>query len=290
DRLVACVLEIITQQKIQQPTTYDLTHDIDFLHRYPDRHAFIRALGGALYRREGLSTIRHHWKNYYALRLGKGKDPYDCFNWLLSEGKNWRRKTLYVMTGGETSYDNHYSIKDPTLLRALDIARERGYELGLHPSYNAAFKSSLFRYELKKMQLLAGKPIHRSRQHWLRFDWHITPSLFARHGIREDASMGYRQRLGFRCGTGFPYQMYDFANEQAFPWQEWPLVCMESAAIHQARALGVDPIDLFQAFFRANRYNTHISINFHNSNFDPALAAGRQLADFYRSFILPLGK
>lgn len=290
DLLIALLLRVITGKLVKKTTTYDLTHDIDFLYRYPDLYAVIRATGGALYRGEKLSTIRHHWQTYYAVRLGKAKDPYDCFDWLLSSDTGWTEKHLYVMTGGETPFDNHYAVKDPLLLNTLNLARQRGYHLGLHPSYNAGFKEALFQSELTRLREVTGVDIRRSRQHWLRFNWQITPALLGRQGIREDASMGYRKRLGFRCGTGFPYRMYDFANERAFTWREHPLACMDSAAIHQARESGSDLIDLLKVFFTENAVNTHISINFHNSNFDPVLATGRQLADFYRSFVLRLGK
>lgn len=290
DRLTACLLELVTERKPQLPTRYDLSHDIDLLYRYPDGYALVRALGGALYRREGLTTMYRHVQRYMAMQVGKALDPYNCFEWLFSTDSGWTQKRLYLMTGGETTYDNHYAIKDPFLDRIVRLARSRGYELGLHPSYNAGMQSVLFQSELNRLRQFAGEAIHKSRQHWLRFDWQITPAILTKHHIHEDASMGYGKRLGFRCGTGFPYQMYDFSKERAYGWRESPLACMESAAIHEAGSTGKDIVVLLKDFFQANAWNTHLSINFHNSNFDPALAVGRQLTDFYIDFLLPLGK
>ena len=124
---------------------------------------------------------------------------------------------------------------------------------------------------------------------WLRFNWQITPKVLGKMGIAEEASIGYQHHLGFRCGTGFPYAMYDFRSEKAFNWLERPLILMESAAIHEAKKTGT-PIDsLLQQFLDENLINTHISINFHNSNFDPELTSGRQLKLFYQNLILNLG-
>ena len=43
-----------------------------------------------------------------------------------------------------------------------------------------------------------------------------------------------------------------------------------------------------QQFIEKNRYNTHISFNFHNSNFDELTDLGKELKDIYWE-ILKLG-
>ncbi|PHN01463.1 DUF7033 domain-containing protein [Flavilitoribacter nigricans] len=288
DCLLACFWSAIQGQPVHLPTTYSLSHDIDFLYRYPTTVKLLRALAGAFVRGEGVSGLRYHWQRYRAIRRNQQPDPYDCFDWLLAPGTGWDKKTLYLMAGGETPYDNHYRIDDPRIRSLIGLARNRDYQLGLHPSYNAAFKPALFREEQAKLEQVYGKSVHNNRQHWLRWDWPTTPYIYGLQHIREDASMGYRHHLGFRAGTGFPYRLYDYQSQKAFDWRERPLALMDSAALHEADHTGIDPVALLNDFLQQNTGNSHISINFHNSNFDPALPHGQALADFYRRTILHL--
>lgn len=289
DQLVAGFLGAVTRRSVTVPTTYDLSHDIDFLFRYPTPLAFLRAVGGSVYRRSGFSAVNRHWESYRSIVQKQGKDPYDCFDWLLSRDSAWTQKTVYLMAGGETSYDNHYQLEHPKIRSLIEAAEGLGYDIGLHPSYNAGLKPTLFQKEKEGLERVRSRAIIRSRQHWLRFNWQETPDILSLAEIEEDASMGYRHRLGFRCGTGFPYRLYDFKTACPFPWQERPLAFMESAALHEAQNKKQDLVVLMSEFLQQNHHHTHLSINFHNSNFDPSLPHGQQLADFYRAGILPLG-
>lgn len=288
DRLIATFLELIVGRAISIPTSYDLTHDVDFLYRYPSFRSVLKSMAGTIYRRESLSHLRLHPQTYLKVRKGQQSDPYDCFEWLLSAASGWQQKTLYLMAGGETAHDNHYRIEDPKVRALISLAENRGYTLGFHPSYNAGFKPTLFKREKLKLEEILGRPVTHSRQHWLRWNWSVTPYLIDQFKISEDASLGYRQHLGFRAGTGFPYHLYDFRSETPFEWWERPLALMESAALHEARSAGTHPINLLQSFLDRNPANTHISVNFHNSNFDPTLSAGKALATFYQNKILML--
>lgn len=288
DQLVATLLHVLQGKPVRYNTTYDLSHDIDFLHRYPNFTALLRALGGTLYRRERLSNLITHWRTYRHIITGKKNDPYHCFDWLFSPSDHWQTKRLYLMAGGETPFDNHYQLNDPTIGEMITIARERGYEIGLHPSYNAGFKLSLFANEKERLEEVLEQSVVCSRQHWLRWSWLTTPYILTQLGIREDATLGYRRHLGFRAGTGFPYHLYDFQSEQPFPWRERPLVLMDSAGLHEARTREVDPIELMNTFLESLNVHTHVSINFHNSNFGFLQSQGEGLARFYREGMLHL--
>lgn len=288
DQLVAALIHLLTGREVVQATAYALSHDIDFLYRYPTPVALLRALAGTISRGEGLSRLRQHWQTYRQIRNGEKKDPYDCFHWLFSDSDQWTAKNLYLMAGGETPYDNHYRIEDPKIREIIGSAEDRGYSIGLHPSYNAAFSEAQFTREQQQLELITGKPVSSSRQHWLRWDWQLTPDIIRKAGIREDASIGYRRHVGFRAGTGFPFYLYDFQTEAPFPWLERPLALMESAALHEARSTEQDPTQLMQAFLNSNRENTQVAINFHNSNFDPTSPTGTALAAFYKASILNL--
>ncbi len=109
--------------------------------------------------------------------------------------------------------------------------------------------------------------------------------IWAQNGIQFDYSMGYNQHVGFRCGTGFPYRMYDFKNEQAFTWTEVPLVLMDSSVKHFVLKNGGKIGKVVDGFLQKNKWNAHISMNFHNSNFDELTEMGREVRKTYAQVI-----
>ena len=281
DHLLAAFFEIISQKKIEKKSTYAISHDVDILNRFTPSYKFLRSLGASLLIHRSGSQFKNNVAHYVKMISGKVKDPYDYFSTLLRQETQWKDKQIFMMAGGKTQYDNKYRITDLAAKKIMKMASEASYTIGLHPSYDAGFEANLFTREHKKLTDVSQRNIVDNRQHWLRWSWKITPYLFAKNGISKDSSMGYSRYLGFRCGTGFPYKMYDFNEEKAFGWTEYPMALMDSSVIHQAQRTGEDLTELLRSFLLLNKKNTHLTLNFHNSNFDPLLDTGRQLRYFY---------
>ena len=288
DEILSAFFEIIIKKRIDKKSTYSLSHDVDIIQRFTPINKFVQSLGATIVHRRDLQQLRESIQHYYKMSRGKAADPYDYFSILLREENQWIDKRIFMMAGGNTKYDNYYSIDDPTALSIIQLAENREYTIGLHPSYNAGFELIQFKEEKEKLEMVSGHQIHHSRQHWLRWSWDITPHLLTAQRIQTDSSMGYARYVGFRCATGFPYRLYDFKNEKVFSWVEHPMTFMESSAIHRANKTGIDLTKLITDFLLLNKKNTHLILNFHNSNFDPLLASGRALRHFYEKELLDI--
>lgn len=283
DRLVRCFFEVVANAAIHQPTTFSISHDVDFLGRFTPSWKYWLSQASAIYHRRGWAAVRNSAVHFNQMKKGKAKDPYDYFEELLQKSPGWSSKTIYWMSGGETKYDNRYDIRDKRIAALFKLAAERGYCFGLHPSYNAGFKPDLFQRELVLLSSIAGQDIRLNRQHFLRFFWNITPTILTQHRIQQDSSIGYSRHLGFRCGTGFAYHLYDFKASKAYEWRELPMVLMDSAAIHMTSEHPAQLKELLNDFLQKNQQHTHICCNFHNSNFDPLTVHGRLLRAFYET-------
>ena len=281
DHLVKAFYEIISGKYISIRSTYSISHDIDVLLRFTPFPKFIKSLAATIYYRRGIRQFRKSIGYYGKMIFRNYPDPYDVFDKLFREEPAWKRKMVFVMAGGRTPFDNKYRLTDPRLNEIIKIAVSCGYDIGIHPSYDAGFNHKMYAQETLRLSAYLNQPITLNRQHWLRMNWEITPYLWEENGIQVDSSIGYNEYLGYRCGTGFPYNMYDFKNERAFQWIEIPLVFMESAAMHVSNRIK-KPLDMVMGEFLDHcKYNTHIMINFHNSNFDPLLQTGQIIDDFY---------
>ena len=281
DALISAFFESILNKNISRNTTYSLSHDVDILYRFTPSYKFLRSLMATLYYRRGKDQFISSIKHFVKMKSSSTADPYDNFKELFSHLPSITKRCIYVMSGGNTKFDNNYKISDNKIHEIIELAFEKKYNLGLHPSYNSFSSSTMHSKEKENLEKVANQRILKNRQHCLRWNWEFTPYILENNNFETDSSMGYNRHVGFRCGTGYPYHMYDFINERAFSWKEIPMSFMESSAIHLAKNNNLDLSETMINFFDSNKFNTHIEMNFHNSNFDPLLETGKQVHNFY---------
>jgi hypothetical protein len=264
DQLILGFLQVVGIETKEVKTKFRITHDIDFVERKNNLFDVIKSMGGAVLKRQNLRTAVRIWQNR------KENNPFDTFDWMLRKEEDIE-KVIYFLVAGKTKYDNPYDLNHPVFRKAVQLSKARGYQIGIHPSYDTWKEESLVQEEREKLQRAIGEDIHLTRQHYLRFSFKDTPKIIQQLGLKEDSSLGYADRIGFRCGTGFSYYLYDFDKECAFDFLETPLVFMDSALFTEAN----HQPDLFQRiwkeFLAKNQFNTKITFNFHNSRFYDAV-------------------
>ena len=87
------------------------------------------------------------------------------------------------------------------------------------------------------------------------------------------------------AGLGFPYALYDFNSEGKSKLIEDPLSFMDSSCLHESKLDGEIFKQKVKDFFQLNKYNTHITCNFHNSFFDEAYFRGIDMKQIYLDLI-----
>ena len=271
---------ILRQQvlaKADEPSSVHLSHDLDHVRLFqrPDlavRHAASVAKKGQLV---GAGRVM---SDYARVSLGQLADPYDNANSTLCGDGG----TLFLLLGRHVAQDGGRDKTDERLKTWINLARKRGYKLGLHPSYTTPEHSERITAEVDRFELLTGERPVVSRQHFLRWNWATSPKLLEGIGVKGDSTLGYRDRLGFRCGTSFPYRLYDFASEASAALYEWPLAGMDGAWM---RSNDYDPLKCasdWSAFVTENSKGAAIMLNVHNSQLYYAELLGIDLAAWYR--------
>jgi len=281
DHLVVAFFNSILNLNLKEKTRFSLSHDVDILTRFKPAYKYYRSLLASIVYGRGVKQLKESRNYYRRMQKESIPDPYFNFESMLSLKVDMLKKHIYFMVGGNTKYDNKYKITDKDVDVIIDLAKENNYTIGLHPSYNTMSDKTMHKAEKQLLSKKLGAAVRHCRQHWLRWDWDTTPYIIENENYLTDSSIGYNNHLGFRCGTGFAYKMYDFKNETAFRWLEVPLSFMESSAIHYASKNKANLTKLMSSFFDKNRFNTHIEMNFHNSNFDPTLSTGVEIHEFY---------
>lgn len=272
DHLVLAFAKALGLNHPSIPTKYRMTHDIDFIKKTNGLYGQLRTIAAAILKMRDIKRAVRVLKD-------KTKNPFDTFDWLLLEQP--MEKVIYFLVGGQSRYDAPYDLNDATTQKAFRLAQERGYQIGIHPSYHTWKTPEMMAEEKAKLEKAIGAEVKISRQHYLRFSFKHTPEILEQLSIQEDSTMGYGDRIGFRCGTGFPYRLYNFEKEKAFGFIEVPLVFMESALLEETKFKAETLVQLWKSFLSQNAENTRITFNFHNSRFYDAALSGIDLKQLY---------
>lgn len=285
DQLIIAFLQVLGLEVKQKTSDFTMTHDIDKVYKY---HHLLDGVKAALWPVFFRRSLLEGYKNaiyYFRVLNGTIKDPYNSFKFLLRKEKFWKEKIIFFMAGGKSHYDLFDKYYEKYFPEILNKSRLEGYSIGIHPSFNTAEDQKMLNSELNYLSIKAEQSIEFSRQHWLRFFHRSTPAILERADIQIDHTLGYRRHIGFRCGTGYAYPLYYFQEERAYRFLCQPLIIMDSSMLHFVKDdIGKLSRLLVEFLFR-NRYNTCISMNFHNSTFDYTFKDRRYMVQIYEDMV-----
>jgi hypothetical protein len=247
-----------------------------------------RILGGAL--RGGRLLER------LSVWTGLKKDPFDVYDFIVKQhaGRGVKPLFFFLLSDGGP-FDKNQAHTHPamqSLIRGLDEFAD----LGIHPSYRSFEDPSLTGLEKNRLELIIGKSVTKSRQHFLRIRLPETYRALAAAGIEEDYSMGYADAVGFRAGTSYPFRWYDLEREAATALRIIPFQAMD---VTLRQYMGLSPEEALGRLMRigesVRRYGGQFCTLWHNSSFDETgewkgwtLVYTRLLEE--TSFFLPLRK
>lgn len=276
DHLIFAFANALGLALTPQKTQFRVTHDIDQVFRSASLFSTIRATGGILWRRQKPSAIRKVWSTY----LSK-QNEFNTFSWMLLQDPKIE-KCIYFLAGGTTKYDSPYPLATDEMKTIFQLCKERNYRIGIHPSYDAWRDKTLFKREKEKLEQQINSSIEISRQHYLHWDFEKTPNLLMENNIKEDSTIGFRDEVGFRCGTGFGYHLYNFKKEEPFNFIEVPLIVMDSSLFKNTNHDLIKAREVWVSFLAKNKIHTKITFNFHNSRFFDASIHGIPLKKWYQ--------
>lgn len=283
DHLVEAFLLALGLEPITFKSKLTITHDIDVLRKFANYKKSIRAIAGDIIRNKSLKSFFRIYNLYKDTINGKVKDPYDTFDQLFVRDQH--RKVVYFMAGGNSNNDDKYDIKSEEFKYIYELALTRGYQIGLHPSYNSYDDYVVITEERNRLQEVTGKKIRTSRQHFLRFAFDETITALSDSGIYEDSTLGYQHRIGYRCGTAFTYLLYDLRRDRNSRVSETPMIIMDGALLDECNGDVNCAINLLSDFIDSSMMNSSMTINFHNTIFDPTRYDTESMWNIYTSII-----
>jgi len=218
-----------------------LTHDVDEVKFWKSKKQLFRIVLGDILKRRDVALALGRVKEYYLVSIGKIKDPFDTFDWLMQKSEEIGVKSrFYFMSGGVTEHDNRYDITTQKIL--IEKIKSRGHIVGIHPSYNAYNNFEQFEKEKKLLEEVCECKIDEGREHYLRFEVPTTWQIWEDNGMKIDSSCGYADKEGFRCGTGDEFSVFNILSREKLKLKERPLIYMDDNRLANERVYDKDTL------------------------------------------------
>jgi hypothetical protein len=183
------------------------TVDIDNVYKYKHK-GFVRSLAGLLSDKSLKKIIQR-----MSIILGKAKDPFDCYDFLIDSHKQTGTQAIYFFLLGDYGpNDKNHSSSD---LRFQSLIKHLAdYSLvGIHPSFGSTDNLKQLKIETSRLGNITHKLIVKSRQHFSMLTFPHTYKNLLQAGLFADYSMGYTNHNGFRASYCFPYKWYSLDIE-----------------------------------------------------------------------------
>ncbi len=210
--LAAAIRQFYPQYEVRPHAfSFQPTIDVDIAWAYLHR-SLLRSSGGFARSLAGgrAKELTERWK---VLR-GKQHDPYDQFEVLLALHREHKlNATWFVEVGKHGKYDKNIDPRNKAF-RKLIAGLAAGNEVGLHPSYASHLDEKAVLQEKNQLENITGKPIHKSRQHFLRLRFPYTYETLIKYGFTEDYSMGFPDQPGFRAGLCVPFPWFNLEKNR----------------------------------------------------------------------------
>lgn len=190
--------------------TFLPTYDIDAAWAY--RHKGLFRSGGA-YAKDLVQTNWHEIKLRTEVLRGVRKDPFDTFDIQLQLQAEFKLRPIYfILFAAYGVNDKNISVRNrhfQNLIKQLgDYA-----DIGIHPSYASFSDKALLKTELKNLSQVLNREVTKSRQHFLRMNLPATYHNLIDLDIKDDYTMGFASRAGFRAGIADSFSFYDLDHD-----------------------------------------------------------------------------
>lgn len=216
------LLELLNLRLPKPRFTWEIGWDIDHLYAWKGRGGWRWWLGGL---RRGDLPLR------LRVRKGRTPDPYDTIS-VITEHFSPDKARFFFLLSQAHPRDSLISPDHPDLQRVIRQLVEKGYAVGLHPSFRSRDEPERIQKEKERLEAYTGTPVLHSRQHYLRFWMPHTLQTLVNAGIREDFTLAFPKRSGFLLGTTLPVPFYRVDTEEELPLILWGPVLMDRVLIN----------------------------------------------------------
>jgi len=266
------MLQYLGYKGKRKETKYNLilTHDVDQLSRF---NSFFDSLkyGISYFKKKDIVLSILQPIIYILSRVGVLKDPFDTYDKLMKISESVNAKSIFFfLVGGKRKYDCNSPYDIVRYVSRAKKILDRKHYIGLHPSYYANKDAKVFIAEYNFLQRCCGEyAVEKSRNHYLRLIVPESYGTFRDTRIIEDYTLGYFDKIGFRCGTCHSYRLYDFLKKEVLKINEFPLIVMDGTLLKYNRYSKEEAYSkVIKLIDKIKYYKGNFVFLWHNSSFN----------------------
>lgn len=216
-----------------------ITHDVDAVRKtLPIR----LKQGGFNLLNTLLQLCKGHWTNAgqclrRAMRFIFGQENWWKFDDLLVlEQKAGIRSRFHFYaderrkTPKRWLFDPGYDVASDRIRELIRRLETGGWRTGLHQSFDAWHSDDLIRAQKERLSEISAADISTCRQHWLRFSWSDTWVAQEAAALKEDTTLMFNDRMGFRSAAALAWHPWNPKNARDHGIRALPTVLMDSHA------------------------------------------------------------
>lgn len=276
--------------KCPQNSSFFLSHDIDVVKKWTLRHCAKKtpSILMGLFTNTSKSTedLKEWWQALHR------QDPYDQIqNLARIDGKY---KSTFFFLGRERDHlAKRYSVTSATIHSRIQHLLKNQFSIGLHGVRGPIFGVQELSKEKLRVELTVGKTIHIHRSHFLKWEPLKTIQYLLENQIYLDATMGYNNTPGFRCGTVRPFFWYDFEQDTPTQLLEIPLITADFQICRNASIQPKDWMSEWKYYFEQSRFpgsvfsHLHHNHYFHDRDFPGHTQWYLEILDFVKNNQIP---
>ncbi len=244
------------------------SHDVDFVKKWRNTFHAWKEIGGDTFKRRNITRALYNFTLWSASKLKLLDEPNNTIDELIQKSLiNNRKAVFFFMSGGETQWDNYLPEDAEIIKRWADKIVASKFSLGIHPSIEAAKNADLLKEELTNYKQLVQYQICCSRQHYLKMLIPETWNMLDDNNLGWDSSCGFSHHVGFRCGTSYPFRVFDIDSRKILKLREKPLILMDTAIVEHMKLTEKDAIDRVRVLKRTIKtYGGEFVFLLHNSS------------------------
>ncbi|WP_142783919.1 polysaccharide deacetylase family protein [Changchengzhania lutea] len=224
----------------------------------------MRTIGGTL-----RDLFRFKLKSVYRrfiVIFGLKHDPFDTFKYILNKQKQSQFKFLFFFSLGDFStYDKGINANKRKFVALIKHIADYCH-VGLKNSFFAIDDVKVMKKEKLKMESIINTSLTASRNSFSKLNLPESYRSLIELEIKEDYTMGFVNKLGFRAGTCTPFLFYDLDYEVQTPLKVCPYHLMDYALLKTQSLLDKKKVlnELIQEIKKVDGEFTPI---FHNYTF-----------------------
>jgi len=206
------VRRFFPQLVFEQPSLkLRMTVDVDSAFAY--RHkGVVRTIGG-MFKDVSKIDVRNLLSRIDIV-IGSKHDPYDTYDYVADVCREKKIPLTWFFLLADPSQEDIGISHRNSAYRDVIKKLSSEFEFGIHPGYASNNDPGKIAIEKSRLEEIAGLPVTRSRQHYLKLAFPETYRRLIDRGIREDYTLGYADRTGYRAGTNYPFPWFDLEKNE----------------------------------------------------------------------------